>query len=196
MILITFWRIFQMRSTNRYFFVTGTDTGIGKTTTTKQLILGLQQRGFTAAGCKPIACGLNENGQNEDVLIYQNINSLPMSRDQINPVCLTLPASPNIAAKYENQALEVSTLAESLQSIRKLPLDFIFYEGAGGWKVPINDKETLADLAISLQLPIILVIGIRVGCLNHALLTWDAVSQQPVTLAGWISNLVSQKRLQ
>jgi dethiobiotin synthetase len=157
------------------FFITGTDTGCGKTTVTQLLIQTLQQAGFQAIGCKPIACGVDQQGNNEDVLAYERINSLALSRLQINPICLALPASPHLAAQQENRAIDVLALSQALNKLKALPVDFIFFEGVGGWKVPLNQRETTVDLALSLDIPLILVIGVRVGCLNHALLTWEAI---------------------
>jgi dethiobiotin synthetase len=172
------------------FFVTGTDTGCGKTTVTRLLIQTLQQSGFQAIGCKPIACGVDQQGDNEDVLVYERINSLSLPRIEINPICLTLPASPHIAAQQENRVIDVLALSQELNKLKALPVDFIFFEGVGGWKVPLNQRETTIDLALSLQAPLILVIGIRVGCLNHALLTWEAIQKVNVAVTGWIANVV------
>jgi dethiobiotin synthetase len=172
------------------FFITATDTGSGKTTVTRMLIQTLQQSGYRAVGCKPIACGLDEEGCNEDVRVYEAINSLPLPRDQINPVCLSLPASPNIAAAKEQYVLEASHLSQKLKALQKLPCDVVFFEGVGGWKVPINSKETMVDVVSALLVPIILVIGIKVGCLNHALLTGEAIQGTGLPIVGWIGNVV------
>lgn len=182
-----------MPSLRNCFFVTGTDTSSGKTTVTRYLIQALQQQGFSAVGCKPIACGLNEKGENEDVVIYQSVNSLTLPSSLLNPYCFTVPASPNLAAAAENQHVTVSTLIQKLEPIKKTPADFIFFEGVGGWKVPINDHETMIEVATQLKVPLILIIGIRVGCLNHALLTWEAIQKEKIEVAGWIGNIVCEE---
>jgi len=174
------------------FFVTGTDTGIGKTLVTRTLIVKLQQQGFKALGCKPLACGINDLGENEDVATYQTINSCPLAKEKINPICLDLPVSPNIAAKAANFDLQLATFIPTLKSVMSMSVDYIFYEGVGGWKVPINETETLADLARALDLPILLIIGLRVGCLNHALLTYEAISRDNLRIAGWIGNVIEK----
>lgn len=172
------------------FFVTATDTGMGKTTVTKILINEFKKAGFKTLGCKPIACGGSQNEDHEDVQVYQSINSLQLPREIINPLYFSLPASPNIAAQYSQKKICALDLVDKLNRLRHLPVDYIFYEGIGGWKVPLNRHETMVDVAKELQLPILLIIGIRVGCLNHALLTWDAIIQEKVPVAGWISNII------
>lgn len=172
------------------FFVTGTDTGIGKTTVTKMLISEFKKKGFITIGCKPFACGFNEAGDNEDVLTYEMINSIKLERKIINPLSFALPASPNIAAKMENKYISAKSLADQVRNLHELRVDYIFYEGVGGWKVPLNSEETMIDFARYLSCPLILVIGIRVGCLNHALLTWESISKEKIKVAGWIANIV------
>lgn len=172
------------------FFVTGTDTCIGKTTVTKTIIRALQHKAYVAIGCKPIACGYDDLGQNEDVSAYVEINSLSLSKQQINSYSFDLAASPHLAAKQAQQAISIEKLVADIASVFSLPADFIFVEGAGGWKVPLNNVDTLADLAQCLALPIILVVGLKVGCLNHALLTFDAIKASKLTVAGVIGNVI------
>jgi dethiobiotin synthetase len=174
------------------FFITATDTGMGKTTVTKLLITESKKAGFSAIGCKPVACGVSEAGAGaeEDVLSYEAVNSLQLRREQINPLRFDLPVSPNIAAHSEGYTISVKHLAKQLHRLNCLPVDYIFYEGIGGWQVPLNDKETMVDLVRLLQLPVILVVGIRVGCLNHALLTWEAMVKE-APCVGWIANIMN-----
>ncbi|MBA2654821.1 MAG: dethiobiotin synthase [Gammaproteobacteria bacterium] len=173
------------------FFVVATDTDAGKTYVTNHLIKRLQHQQFKVIGCKPIACGLNAAGDNDDVLSYQRINSLPLLREQINPLCFPLPVSPNIAASAINEPICLKRLGIQLKLLRELPVDYVFYESIGGWKVPINEHETTIDLAIQLAVPIIFVVGMRVGCLNHALLTWDAICKENIITAGWVANIIA-----
>jgi dethiobiotin synthetase len=179
----------HLNTVNR-FFVVGTDTEIGKTTVTRYLIQALQEHGKSAIGCKPIACGLNSEGHNEDVFIYEQINSLCLPTREINPICFDLPASPNIAAFYAAEEIDTHFLIKHLAKISMLPIDFIFYESCGGWYVPINDHMTMADIISSINLPILLVIGLQVGCINKALLTWEAILKSNLDVAGWIGNMI------
>lgn len=180
-----------MRPNNsKCFFITGTDTHVGKTTLVKILIRELTRKGFSTIGCKPIACSDEHQGINEDVLAYLELNTVNLPMSVINPIRFNLPASPNIAAKISEQQICVDTLVKQLQLLYELPIDFIFFEGVGGWKVPINEKETTIDLAVKLNVPIILVVGIRVGCLNHALLTHDALLKENVQVVGWVANVI------
>lgn len=172
------------------FFVTATDTGAGKTTVTQALIYELIKKGYLAIGCKPIACGTDIHFLNEDALAYKRINSINLPMNDINPLCFELPVSPNIAAKAMGKHICLDQLIAKLHQHLCLPIDYIFYEGIGGWKVPINESETTADLAVKLQLPLIFVIGIRVGCLNHALLTWESIVREEIPVAGWIANVI------
>jgi dethiobiotin synthetase len=169
----------------RGFFVTGTDTGIGKTTVTRLLILALNQCELIAMGCKPIACG-----DREDAMVYSQVNPIPLCLDRINPLYLTLPASPNIAAKQANKVIALQDLTTPLKGLLDLPVDYVFFEGVGGWKVPLTDTQTTVDLALDLAFPLIVVVGIRVGCLNHTLLTWDSITRTPLKVAGWIANVI------
>jgi dethiobiotin synthetase len=172
------------------FFVTATDTDAGKTMVTQSIIKNLQQINFTAVGCKPIACGFNKMGLNEDVQVYERINSIQLPENLINPLRFELPASPNIAAAMIDFQIQVKQLLKPLKEVLTLPIDFVFFEGIGGLKVPLSESETLIDLIRELQVPIILVIGLRVGCLNHALLTWETICREQLTVAGWFGNVV------
>lgn len=169
------------------FFVTGTDTEVGKTTVTRLLINSLNKQGYQTIGCKPISCGVDG-----DECIYQTINPIALDSDLVNPFHFNLAVSPNIAAKNASQTLSAKQIHSKIKKLLNLPLDCIFYEGTGGWKTPISDHETMADVAKELNLPVILVIGIRVGCLNHALLTAEAMMKDELPMAGWIANIIDE----
>lgn len=175
------------------FFITGTDTNAGKTTATKILMTEFLRKGYSILGCKPVACCEHANDICHDGLSFLELNSVNLPLSIINPMRLNFPVSPNIAAKSMGKTITVGEIFSQLKALYDLPLDFIFFEGVGGWKVPLNDTETMADLAKQLQVPVILVVGIRVGCLNHALLTYDALRQDGLPLLGWIANVIDAK---
>lgn len=151
-----------------------------------------RKQGLSCLGLKPVAAGCDETSNglcNEDALLLQSVSSVKLPYQQINPVALKAAASPHIAAQNEKRVLSADRLAGFCRSGFRLA-DVTFVEGAGGWRVPINPTETMADLVRILQLPVILVVGMRLGCLNHALLTAEIIRQDGLLLAGWVANVV------
>jgi dethiobiotin synthetase len=174
------------------FFIAGTDTHVGKTCVAAGLLKLAQQRGMSSLGLKPVAAGCEETEEglrNDDALALMAASSVKLRYEQINPVALKSAVSPHIAAQREKRVLSADRLAGFCRSSFRLA-DFTLIEGAGGWRVPINPTETMANLAQILRLPVILVVAVRLGCLNHALLTLDAIRQDGLALAGWVANLV------
>ncbi len=174
------------------FFITGTDTGAGKTWATIALMRFLQERGLSVIGMKPVASGCHrEDGmpRNEDALRLQENSSIPIAYEKINIYSFVPPASPHIAARLAGQAVSVAAIAEQYRELER-QADCILVEGVGGWEVPLNDRERVSDLALALGLPTILVVGMRLGCLNHAFLTHAAIVRTGVEFAGWIANCV------
>lgn len=175
---------------HRAFFITGTDTGVGKTLVSATLLHLARQRGLSTAALKPVAAGCEETAaglRNEDALRLQAEVSVPLLYEQINPVALQAAIAPHIAARQERRSVTVSRLTGFCRGVLG-QADFTLVEGAGGWRVPINATETLADLACELRLPVILVVGIRLGCINHALLSAEAINRDGLKLAGWVAN--------
>ncbi|MEH6823104.1 MAG: dethiobiotin synthase [Motiliproteus sp.] len=175
------------------YFITGTDTDVGKTFSAAALLLAAQRRGLRSFGLKPIAAGAEESATgvgNQDALLLMQHSSVKLSYAQVNPVLLQEPIAPHIAAQREGKNVSVSRLAGYCRGALMTPADLVLVEGAGGWRVPLNRSETLADLAQELSLPVILVVGMRLGCLNHALLTAEAVAADGLPLAGWIANRI------
>ncbi len=172
------------------FFVTGSDTAVGKTLVSNALLKLANEQGCRTLGLKPVAAGcyLRDGMQvNEDAWDLMHSASLDMDYPAVNPVALREPMAPHIAARREHIRLQAEPLAEHCRQL--LPLaDFAVVEGAGGWLVPLNDNETMADLACMLNLPVILVVGLRLGCINHSLLTAAAVRASGLPLAGWVAN--------
>jgi dethiobiotin synthetase len=170
------------------WFVTGTDTEVGKTAISCALLELAAGAGLRTAAVKPVAAGCDEHGQNEDALSLMQSMSEKMDYSQVNPVALEAAIAPHIAAELEGRRLQAHRLAGLCRGVMSGGADFVLIEGAGGWRVPLNPRETLADVAIQLQAPVILVVGMRLGCINHALLTAEAIRRDGLTLAGWVAN--------
>lgn len=174
------------------FFITGTDTNVGKTLIAAGLLIAAKNKGLTTAALKPVAAGCEkteEGLRNADALLLQSVITQPLVYDQINPYALEAAIAPHIAAQQEKRSLSVDRLSGFCRGVLS-SADFTLLEGAGGWRVPINSRETLADLAKNLQLPVILVVGIRLGCINHALLTFEAIVRDGISVAGWVANCI------
>lgn len=175
------------------FFVTGTDTGVGKTYVSCLLLEAFKQQGLKTIALKPIAAGCETVGgqlRNDDALQLQQHMTETLAYEEINPFALEAAIAPHIAAANEGRRLLVSRIAGMVRGAAMQPADVTLVEGAGGWYVPLNDKETLADLVRELQLPVILVVGMRLGCLNHAILTARAIYRDGLRVAGWVANCI------
>ncbi len=177
----------------RSFFITGTDTGVGKTLFSCALLQAAANAGFSTAAMKPVAAGGVQTAtglRNEDALLLQAACTEALSYEEVNPVCLETAVAPHIAAAHAQRRLKVERIAGFCQGLLMRRANLTVIEGAGGWRVPLNDNETLADLCKQLKLPVILVVGIRLGCLNHALLTAEAIYRDGLALAGWVANTI------
>lgn len=182
-----------MSTLRKSFFVTGTDTDVGKTLVCCAMLRAAAAAGHSTVGMKPLAAGGTQSPEglrNDDALLLQAASSLQLSYDQINPVCLSEPASPHIAAALSNRKVRVDRLAGFCQGVLSLRANLTLIEGAGGWSVPINEREFVSDLAKQLNLPVILIVGMRLGCLNHALLTGEAIVGKGLRLGGWVANRI------
>ncbi|MBY0475900.1 MAG: dethiobiotin synthase [Nitrosomonas sp.] len=175
------------------FFVTGTDTGIGKTTVSCALLHAFAAQGNKVVGMKPIAAG-SENGKWPDVEQLFAASNISITRQQINPYAFDSPISPHIAAQQADMEIDLTIIHQAYQELSS-KADIVIVEGAGGFLVPINPSQNGADLAIKLNLPVILVVGMRLGCLNHALLTVEAIRIAGLNLAGWVANCVDPQML-
>ncbi|WP_312960122.1 dethiobiotin synthase [Stutzerimonas nitrititolerans] len=175
------------------FFVTGTDTEVGKTIVAAGLLHAARKAGFSTAAAKPVAsgCEVTADGlRNGDALALLGECSLPMRYEQVNPFAFEPAIAPHLAAREVGIELTAALMAESVRRMLALQADFSLVEGAGGWRVPLAGGENLSDLAIMLSLPVILVVGIRLGCINHALLSAEAIQRDGLRLAGWVANIV------
>ena len=178
-------------------FVTGTDTGVGKTLVSAALLHALSQHHSRVVGMKPIAAGtqfINGVEANEDVLALRAASSCAVPPELDNPVLLPDPVSPHIAAVRAGVHIDIAHLVACHRALAKLA-DAVVVEGAGGFHVPLSNIETGADLAQALGLPVVLVVGLRLGCLNHALLTVEAIRMRGLNLAGWVANHVDPTML-
>lgn len=175
------------------YFVTGTDTDAGKTLVTSGLLALARRQGLSTLGLKPIASGSEATPaglRNADALALQAQSHPPMSYAAINPFAFAPPIAPHLAARRAGADLTLDGLAARLRPQLALARDVTLVEGAGGWRVPLNDGEDLAGLARRLELPVILVIGLKLGCLSHARLTGEAILADGLPLAGWVGSLV------
>ncbi|MDM4209037.1 dethiobiotin synthase [Klebsiella spallanzanii] len=172
------------------FFVTGTDTEVGKTVTSCALLQAANRAGFNSAGYKPVASGSEytaEGLHNEDALALQRNSQVALRYEQVNPFTFAEPTSPHIVSADEGRPIDAASLSAGLRGLEALS-DWVLVEGAGGWFTPLSETLTFADWVQQEQLPVILVVGVKLGCINHAMLTAQAVIQAGLPLAGWIAN--------
>ncbi len=172
------------------FFVTGTDTEVGKTHVSCLLLKQYAAQGLKVIGMKPIAAGcelVNGEWVNEDVQKLIAASNVKAPLDLINPYCFKEPIAPHLAAEKVGVTIEIETIVNAFKQLQTMA-DIVIVEGAGGFLVPLNAKANMADLAIALGLPTILVVGLRLGCINHSLLTVEAIKGRGLKLHGWVAN--------
>ncbi len=199
-----------MKSTGtRGLFITGTDTDVGKTWVTLGLLKALADAGYHTAAFKPVACGGVETEQgmrSEDALLIGEQATLRASHDEVNPYFFTAPIAPHLAAQDAGVRIDLAHIKTRFDALaaradasqgwlsvaggRTPGATVVIAEGAGGWLVPLNERETVADMARLLGLPVVMVVGMRLGCLNHAQLTAQSIAQYGVPLAGWVANCI------
>ena len=182
-----------MASTVHGVFVTGTDTGVGKTVVAAALIRALARNGVRVAGMKPIASGavLTPAGlRNADALTLMRASNVDTPYEIVNPYCFAAPVAPHIAAHDAAVLIDLGLLRERFATLAATA-DCVVVEGAGGWLTPISRSASMADLAAALELPVVLVVALRLGCLNHAFLTARAVGSHVAGLAGWVGNAIA-----
>jgi dethiobiotin synthetase len=181
-----------LRTPAKGIFITGTDTGVGKTFVATALIRALVDAGVRVAAMKPVAAGASETPdglRNGDAVALASAANVSAPYEVVNPYCLAIPASPHIAAREAGFEIDIAIIRRCLDKLAS-ESDFVVCEGAGGWLAPISEVATMADIATELALPVVLVVGLRLGCLNHALLTARAVKSAGLPLAGWIANAI------
>jgi len=177
---------------SKCFFITATDTDAGKTYFSTILACALTQSNRRVAVFKPISagCEYNQNGEleNDDAIALQHYANCHQSLKQINPIRFVQPIAPHIAAALNNQKISLLELADNYQQVLTNNADVVLCEGAGGWRLPLGNGEFLSDFAKASQLQVILVVNMKLGCLNHALLTYQAIVADGLTCIAWVAN--------
>ena len=174
------------------YFITGTDTDCGKTLVTLGFMQLCLERGLKTTGMKPVAAGAlrtHEGLLNPDALAIQGLSNPPLSYSEVNPYCFEPAVAPHLATKLAGTFIDLDKIARQHEQLCKTH-EAVIVEGAGGWKVPLNDGQDMADMCRRLNLPVVLVVGLRLGCINHALLSMDAILASGQPLLGWIANHV------
>lgn len=182
----------MMTTLPQHFFVTGTDTGVGKTHASVKLIQQLVAQGLKVVGMKPVASGcewIDGVWQNEDVAKLVAASNVNAPLDLVNPYRFDPPIAPHIAAAQIGKPIELDVIVDAYHQLCRLA-DVVVVEGAGGLLVPLNETQTIADLILALRLPAVMVVGMKLGCINHALLTAQVMQQKNILLAGWVANHV------
>lgn len=182
----------ELSNVTERYFVTGTDTEVGKTVASTALLQAARALGRNTAGYKPVASGSEmtpEGLRNSDALALQHNSSVALSYQAVNPYTFAEPTSPHIISADEQRPIEFSALTAGLRALES-QADWVLVEGAGGWFTPLSDEQTFADWAIAERLPVILVVGVKLGCINHAMLTAQAIRQAGLHFAGWVANVV------
>ncbi|MGR3995304.1 dethiobiotin synthase [Pseudomonas sp. 1121_17] len=178
------------------YFIAGIDTDVGKTTIAAGLLHAARLQGLSTLAAKPVAsgCAVTSKGlRNADALALIDQSTLQLPYDRVNPFAFEPAIAPHLAAREAGVALAVPALLKAMQGILAEGADFTLIEGAGGWRVPLSDHANLSDLAIALKLPVILVVGVRLGCINHALLSAEAIARDGLQLAGWVANVIEPR---
>jgi dethiobiotin synthetase len=173
-------------------FITGTDTGVGKTLVARTIIHVMRRQYDKVGVMKPVASGaVFQNGllQNDDAMQLQKACNVPLPYALINPYCFSPAIAPHIAAELEGVVIDIKHIQTCFTNIAH-QVDVVVVEGAGGWLAPINEQATIETLAQALSIPVVLVVGLRLGCLNHALLTMNAMYRSGVSVLGWVGNII------
>lgn len=181
-----------MKPISRVIFVTGTDTEIGKTLVSTGLIAALQQQGLKVAAMKPVASGCDATPaglRNADALALQQQADVAADYAEVNPYAFAPPIAPHIAAAQAGQSIDFALIQSQLNALQQRA-DVVVVEGVGGWLVPLNETQNVADLAAYLDASVVMVVGLRLGCINHALLTLQSIQQSRLPLLGWVANQV------
>lgn len=180
------------------WFITGTDTDVGKTYVGQQIMLGLAEKQFKTLGYKPISAGcewINGALCNEDAMQYQKNSTITLPLDQINPIAYEPPIAPHIAAAQQNEQLSIEVIEEGLAELEAIQPDVIVTEGAGGWRLPLGDKRYLSEFPVRQNMKVILVVGLKLGCLNHAILAAETIKKDGAVFAGWVGNHIDKEML-
>ncbi|MCW8107881.1 dethiobiotin synthase [Alteromonas ponticola] len=176
------------------YFITGTDTEVGKTYVSEYLLRAAAKVGLKTLAYKPVSAGCERVGDalvNEDALKLQRAATVALPISQVNPIAFAPPIAPHIAANLENTTIDIDAIDGGLKLLQQHQPDLLLVEGAGGWRLPIGQGGFLSDVVKQWRMDVIIVVGMRLGCLNHALLTAEAVRADGLNIKGWIANQLS-----
>ncbi len=176
-------------------FITATDTDAGKTYISALLLRGFAHLKVPAIGLKPIAAGVDSDGKNVDAKTLQQLSGIPLSYHEVNPVLFKAPVAPHLAATAAETAIDLRVLDAQLEQTSGFDAQVRLIEGAGGWLLPLNNNTYLADWVLQQQLPVLLVVGMKLGCLNHAMLTARELQRSGAKVLGWVANCVDPEML-
>lgn len=179
------------------YFVTGTDTGIGKTYVACQMIRDYVAQGYRVVGMKPVAAGcelVDGEWVNEDVTLLTQASNVKAPLHLVNPYCFRPPIAPHIAAEQAGVDIQMEVIQSAFEDLKQLA-DIVIVEGAGGLLVPLDPHHTIADLIACLNIPILFVVGMRLGCINHALLTMEVMQARSLNVAAWVANPIDPSML-
>jgi dethiobiotin synthetase len=182
---------------NNTYFITGTDTGIGKTFITCGLLFFLKSKNLKVVGLKPISAGVqifNKQKLNEDVFLLKKYSNIELDYRDINYYSFDKPVSPHIVTAQENCTINFDLIKDNIKKIQS-KADVVLIEGAGGYQVPIDVERRMSDLISYIDVPVILVVGVRLGCINHTLLTYEAIKAKHNRIFGWIANIIEEDML-
>lgn len=180
------------------YFVTGTNTGVGKTIATAALLEAAKEQGLTTLAMKPVASGCHQTPKglrNQDALILQSAITEKLAYESINPIALEPAIAPHVAAQQAGQQISAQRIIGFCRGTQIRPADLMLVEGAGGWRVPLNDRETFAAVPREMGMAVILVVPLQLGCINHAMLTAEAIRADGLKVAGWVGNHVEAQRM-
>ncbi len=183
---------------NQTIFIAGTDTDVGKTFVSNAILLRAKNLGLTTVAYKPISagCEMTENGlRNEDALILQQQSSIDLDYHEVNPIAYADPVAPHLAAQGLHQQIDLELVHKGYKNLLSKSADLTLVEGAGGWRLPLGQGKYLSDVVKHYKMPVILVVGMKLGCLNHALLTVEAIKRDGVELVGWIANQIDPEMI-
>lgn len=170
-------------------FVTGTDTGVGKTYAACLLVESLKKQGLRVAVMKPVAAGVDEDGLNEDVRVLMNASNVEAPLQWINPYCFARPVAPHIAAEQSGVGMQMQVISQAYKKLAQVS-DVVVVEGAGGFLVPFDSHSGMERIPEELDLSVVMVVGLRLGCLSHARLTEEAIRNRGIGITGWIANRI------
>ncbi|UAA40458.1 dethiobiotin synthase [Paraneptunicella aestuarii] len=177
----------------KQLFITGTDTGVGKTFIARTLLDYIKCRDTSSIGFKPIASGCEETPEglrNEDALALHAESTIQLDYNEVNPYAFKEAIAPHLAAQLAGQSLSVAAITDAYLSLKLKEPDLLLVEGAGGWRLPLGNGEFMSDFVQQQAMPVLLVVGMRLGCLNHARLTAEAIERDGLHIAGWVANQI------